>query len=71
MREQRRQTELRLVIGFILLLLLVGDGLILLLYGPGAALSGLICLGAGVLLLLLLWGFLSALEWLGERTGQW
>lgn len=54
LREYRRQTERRLLLGIVLLLLLVGGGLIGWLYGPPAIVSALLCLvpGAGVLLLL-------------------
>lgn len=59
LRQYARQTSVRLIIGFILLLLIVGDGLIYLFYGQGAAIMGLICILAGltpiVLILLALW----------------
>lgn len=48
LRRYTRATNLRLAAGFFLLLLLVGDGLIYLLYGPGAALSGLLCIFSGL-----------------------
>lgn len=71
MRKHRRQTDLRLVFGFFLLLLFVGDGLILLIYGGRAAVSGLFCIGAGAFLVAMLWGILTVLEWVGNHTGQW
>lgn len=59
LRHYARQTNLRLIIGFILLLFVVGDGLIYIFYGRNAALMGLLCLLAGlsplVLILLTLW----------------
>ena len=73
-RDQRgfiRETNRRLVIGFVMLLFLVGGGLIYLIYGPEAALSGALCLFAGLAPFGLLWAILSGLEWLGERTDQW
>jgi hypothetical protein len=48
LREYARQTNFRLVLGFILLLLLVGDGLIYLFYGKSAAATGLFCILAGL-----------------------
>lgn len=71
LREYSRQTSRQLIIGFILLLIVVGDGLILLIYGPPAALSGLLCLAMGLAPFALLWLLLHALDWLGERTDQW
>ncbi len=59
LRKYARQTNARLVVGFILILLLVGDGLIYLFYGRSAAATGLFCLLASlapvVLILLGLW----------------
>ena len=54
LRQYARSTTLRLVAGFVVILLLVGDGLIYWIYGPGAAVSGLICIFAGLLPLILI-----------------
>ncbi|MEN8240315.1 MAG: hypothetical protein ABFS17_00205 [Chloroflexota bacterium] len=48
LREYARKTNLRLAVGFFLVLLIIGDGLIYWLYGPSAAVSGLICIFAGM-----------------------
>jgi hypothetical protein len=48
LREYARQTDFRLVLGFILLLLFVGDGLIYFFYGQSAAATGLFCIVAGL-----------------------
>ena len=59
LRQYARQTNVRLVTGFIILLLGVGDGLIYLFFGRGAALMGLICILGGlspiILILVALW----------------
>ncbi|MFL7812843.1 MAG: hypothetical protein ACK2TT_07385 [Anaerolineales bacterium] len=44
LREYTKSTQLRLVVGFLLVIFLVGDGLIFFFYGRGAGLAGLICL---------------------------
>jgi membrane protein implicated in regulation of membrane protease activity len=50
LRDFTRQTQTRLVVGFLLLVFLLGDGLIFIFYGRGAGLLGLACLlGALVL----------------------
>ena len=54
LRHYARQTNIQLVIGFILLLVIVGIGLICIIYGPNAALMGLICLASGLFPLLLI-----------------
>ncbi len=54
LRQYARQTNFRLVVGFILLLLVVGDGLIYLFYGKSAAATGLFCILAGLVPVILL-----------------
>jgi hypothetical protein len=59
LRRYARQTNTRLAIGFIILLLVIGDGLIYIFYGRDAAVMGLICILAGLapilLIFLVLW----------------
>ena len=62
LRQYSKQTNLRLFAGFLLLLLVIGEGLIWTLYGVGAALFGLLCLLAAVLPITLIW----LLLWLAE-----
>ena len=54
LRKYARQTTNRLVVGGILLFFVVGIGLIYVFYGPSAAVSGLICMLAGLSPLLLI-----------------
>jgi hypothetical protein len=54
LRKYTRATNIRLAVGFFLLLVLVGDGLIYWIYGPSAAVSGLLCILAGSAPLLLI-----------------
>ena len=55
LREYTRNTKTRLVIGFLALIFLVGDGLILLFYGKEAGIFGLVCmLGALIPVLLVI-----------------
>ena len=55
LRQYARQTNVRLAAGFILLLLLVGDGLIFLFLGRYAAGLGLLCILAGMAPVALVW----------------
>jgi membrane protein YdbS with pleckstrin-like domain len=64
LRQYAKQTETRLIIGFLLLVFFVGDGLIFYFYGPGAGLMGLACL-AGVLVPALLVVFFL---WIAEKV---
>jgi hypothetical protein len=70
LRKYARDTNLRLLAGFILLLFIVGEGLIYYFYGPSGAVFGLMCILAGlaplVLIALLLW----ILEWIVKRAQE-
>ena len=67
LRRYTRETNIRLLAGFLLLLFLVGGGLIYLFFGLEAALLGVVCLVLGLLPLLIIWLLLSALDWLLKR----
>lgn len=62
LREYARQTNLRLLAGFVLLLLLVGGGLIWFFYGSGATILAVMCMLAGLALLGLIWLFLAFVQ---------
>jgi hypothetical protein len=70
LRKYTQQTNTRLIIGGILLLFIVGDGLIYLIYGLEAALTGLICLTAGLSPLLLIWLFLIGIELIVKASNK-
>jgi hypothetical protein len=70
LRKYGRQTNRRLLAGFIILLLLIGDGLIYLIYGPGAAISGLLCIFAGLSPLFLIWIVLIIIERIAKKANQ-
>ena len=70
LRRYASQTQARLIAGGLLLLFLVGDGLIYIIYGPGAAIMGMLCLGAGLLpviaIVFILWG----MDWVVKRANR-
>ena len=70
LRKYAAQTNIRLLVGFILLLFLVGDGLIYFFYGPQSAIFGLMCLVAGLLPLILIGLLLWGLEALVKRVND-
>ena len=70
LRRYARQTNARVVAGFILILVLVGDGLIYFIYGREAAIMGLICLAAGLAPLLLIALVLWFMEWVVKRANE-
>lgn len=70
LRQYARQTNFRLAIGGLLLLFLVGDGLIYLIWGRQAAISGLLCLGAGMLPLITILLVFWLMEWIVKRANK-
>jgi hypothetical protein len=68
LRQFARQTNIRLIIGFLLVLFIIGDGLIYLFIGQQAALMGVICLLAGlspvILIIIALW----FIDWIVRRN---
>lgn len=63
----RRQTQTRLIVGGVLILLVVGGGLVWAIYGRAAALTAVSCLVAASAIFGLLWLILSLLErWVKE-----
>ena len=70
LRKFGRQTNRRLLLGFVILLLLIGGGLIYLIYGPGAAISGVLCIFAGLSPLFLIWIVLIIIERIAKKANQ-
>ncbi|HEX9029029.1 MAG TPA: hypothetical protein VF823_07635 [Anaerolineales bacterium] len=68
LRRYARQTNVRLGIGGVALLFIVGLGLIAWIYGPRAALLGFVCLLAGLSPLVLIWLALAVLDWIVKRA---
>ncbi len=59
LRKYARETNVRLFVGFLLILFVIGDGLIFVFYGAGGALLGALCMVGGLapigLIALALW----------------
>jgi len=70
MRRYANQTNVRLILGGLLLLFLLGDGLIYIFYGKGAAMMGVLCLALGLSPLMIIWGMLWGIEWLARKANQ-
>lgn len=70
LRRYTRQTNLRLIIGGLLLLFGVGGGLIYIIYGRDAAIFGLLCLAAGLLPVIIIVVILRLLEWIAKKAGS-
>lgn len=70
LRKYAGQTNARSLIGFIVLLFLVGDGLIYAFYGRESALMGLVCILAGVFPLLLIWLLLKGMDLIVKKARE-
>jgi membrane protein implicated in regulation of membrane protease activity len=70
LRKYARQTNIRLGVGGLFLLFIVGDGLIFLVYGGGAALVGFLCLLAGLFPVLVIVLVMIILDWIAKRANQ-
>jgi hypothetical protein len=70
LRRYAQQTNIRLFVGGILLLFLVGDGLIYLFFGMNAAVMGMLCLTLGLAPLLLIWLILAVIEWVTNKVDE-
>jgi hypothetical protein len=70
LRKFSKQTSARLVVGFMLLLFIVGDGLIYVIYGPGSALTGLLCLVGMLVPVALIVAFLEIMDWIVKRANR-
>jgi len=68
LREFAKQTNIRLVIGALFLLLLVGVGLIWLIYGGPAAGMGLTCILAALVPIVLILIALAIIDWILKRA---
>mgnify|MGYP000400545133 FL=1 len=70
LRRYMRDTNLRLIVGGIVLLFVVGDGLIWLIYGFGAAVMGLLCMLGALIPIGLILLFLSLSDWIVKRANR-
>ena len=70
LRKYARQTNIRLLIGGILILFMVGGSLIYAIYGTYGALLGLVCLAAGLSPLLLIWAALAGMDWIVRKARE-
>jgi hypothetical protein len=70
LRKYSKQTNVRLFIGALAVLFIVGDGLIYLIYGGGAALMGILCLLAGMIPVVLTILVLLLFDWIQKRADR-
>ncbi len=69
-RSYMKDTNVRLIVGALLLLFIVGDGLIWLVYGFGAAMMGLLCMLGAFIPIGLIFLLLNLSDWIVKRAGR-
>jgi hypothetical protein len=70
LRKYAKQTNVRLGVGAVLLLLIVGTLLIYYIYGLGAAMGGLLCILAALVPIALIFISLEILDWIQKRANR-
>ena len=70
LREYAQQTNVRLFIGFVIIVLLIGDGLIYYAYGKNAAITGLLCILGGLFTLVFIWLAMKTIEWITNKAND-
>lgn len=68
LRKYARDTNVRIGVGAVLLLFIVGVGLIWAIYGFGAAVSGMLCILAGLIPVGLIFIVFFGLDWIVKRA---
>ena len=68
LRKYAKKTDMHLIIGFFVLLVVVGLGLVFFIWGAGAAVTGLICVGVALLPVLAVLGVVWILDYLARRA---
>jgi hypothetical protein len=70
LRKYMKDTNVRLIVGALLMLFIVGDGLIWLIYGFGAAVMGLLCILAALVPVALILLLLGLSDWIVKRANR-
>ena len=70
LRKYAQQTNVRLFIGFLIIVLLIGDGLIYYAYGKIAAVTGLLCIIGGIFPLVFIWLAMKTIEWITKLAND-
>jgi hypothetical protein len=64
LRKFAQQTNFQLIAGGLLVLFVIGDGLILIIYGPSSAIFGLLCIGVGLIPVILIYLVFVLMDWI-------
>lgn len=70
LNKYKHETNIRLIVGALVLIFIIGDGLIFLIYGSGPAWMGLICLLIGLVPVLLIIMIINIIDWSVKRANR-
>lgn len=70
LNKYRHDTNIRLIVGALILIFLLGDGLVFVIYGAGPGLIGLTCLLISLVPLLLVALIIFILDWSVKRANR-
>ncbi len=68
LRDYAKRTNIQLAVGAFALLFIIGLGLIWLIYGPGAAITGFLCLLGALVPIVLILLVLIGLDWIVKHA---
>ncbi len=68
LRDYAKRTNIQLAVGAFVLLFIIGLGLIWLIYGPGAAITGFLCLLGALVPIVLILLVLIGLDWIVKHA---
>ena len=68
LRKFAQQTNIQLIVGGLLVLFIIGDGLILIMYGPASALFGLLCIGIGLIPVVIIYAVFVLMDWIVKNA---
>ncbi|MBW8010542.1 MAG: hypothetical protein FVQ83_04760 [Chloroflexi bacterium] len=71
LRRYAGQTNKRMLVGFIAVVVIVGGGLIYQIYGAGSAIFGLGCILVGLAPLSLIWLIMKLFEWIVKKSNEY
>jgi hypothetical protein len=68
LRKYAQQTNVQLIAGGLLVLFIIGDGLIWLFFGPASALFGLLCIGIGLIPVIIIYLVFVLMDWIVKNA---
>lgn len=68
LRKFAKQTDVQLIAGGLIILFIVGDGLIYFFFGPSSAIFGLLCMGIGIIPIVIIFLVFVLMDWIVKNA---